>query len=291
MTTIRLNVLPALDFPPIALVAGRGDLPDLLIETFRKQKRPFVVLAFTGQTDPDLLKNVPHLCISFGEIGKGLNYFAMNHIKEIVMAGAMTRPKLSDIHPDWEGMKWIAKIGVRSIGDDGFLRAIVGLLEEKGYKVVGPDDVLQDLLAIEGALTSRTPDEQAWSDIQRGAEVLEALSPVDVGQAVVVQDGFILGIEAIEGTDALIKRSKALHRPGLGGVLVKMSKTHQERRVDLPTIGPKTIKAAQEAGLRGIAVQTNHTLLLNRNETLKLAEEAGIFLYGVKTMKCAHKHP
>jgi len=276
------DIQAALNRAPIALLAGRGDLPAMLIDTFQNQKRPFVVLAFIGQTDPSLVQNHPHEWISFGEVGKASKYLKVNQIKEIVMAGALTRPKMSTIRPDWEGVKWLAKIIKRSLGDDKLLRAVIEMCEEEGYRVVGAADILKDLLPTEGPLTSLLPDAQALKDIARGKEVLKVLSPLDVGQAIIVQEEYVLGIEAAEGTDALIQRSHNLHRPGPGGVLVKMAKTDQERRVDLPAIGPETIKKAKEAGLKGIAIQASHTLLLKREETLRLAEENALFIYGFK---------
>lgn len=202
---------------PIALLAGKGDLPRLLISIFQSQNRPFVILALKNQVDQDLVKDVPHLWLHFGEIGKALGYLKENHIQEIVMAGGMTRPALSEIRPDWEGIKWLAKIGTKALGDDHLLKLVIQMIEEHGYHIVGPDDILADLLAPEGLLTSCEPDEQAWRDIGRGIEVLSALSPADVGQAVVVQEGLVLGVEAIEGTDALIARTGTLRRPGSGG--------------------------------------------------------------------------
>jgi UDP-2,3-diacylglucosamine hydrolase len=272
---------------PIALFAGRGDLPHTLIQIFQKQKRPFVILAFQGQTEKSLVEHLPHIWLHFGEIGKALRYMDENHIKEIVMAGAISRPVLSEIRPDWEGVKWLAKIGSKALGDDNLLKLVIGMIEKKGYTVVGPDDVLEDILAPLGPLTSLEPDEQAWRDIGRGIEILCALSPVDVGQAVVVQEGLVLGIEAIEGTDALIERVGPLHRPGgLGGILIKVAKSQQEQRVDLPTIGETTILKVLQAGLRGIAIEAGRTLFLNREKTLKLAQEKGLFIIGLTSTQC-----
>ena len=288
---INVQPPPAANLSPIALVAGRGILPATLVDVFRSQNRPFVILAFNDQVDPAFVSGTSHIWLSFGEIGKALNYMKMNGVKDIVMAGTMTRPRMSDIHPDWVGVKWMAKIGVRSIGDDGFLRAIIGMLEEQGYRVVGPDEIVEDLLSSKGDLTALSPDEQPWGDIDRGIEVPDALSAIDVGQAVVVQDGLVLGVEAAEGTDGLLRRVKDLQRPGRGGTLIKMAKRNQESRADLPTIGPETVKAAQAAGLRGIVIEAGSTLLLNREETVQLAEKAGLFLYGFKHTQCTKKHP
>lgn len=271
---------------PIALVAGKGDLPVTLLQVFQKQNRPFVILAFKGQTEKTLVQNLPHIWLHFGEAGKALHYVKEHKIQEIVMAGTISRPALSEIRPDWEGVKCLAKIGSKALGDDNLLTLIIGMIEGYGYKIVGPETILDNLLAPEGILTSIEPDEQAWRDIGRGVEILSALSPVDVGQAVVIQEGLVLGIEAIEGTDALIKRAGALSRSGLGGVLIKTAKHQQEQRVDLPTIGLETIRIAFQAGLRGIAVEAGRTLFLDREEVLKLAQEKGFFIVGLASNQC-----
>jgi len=279
-------VQPAHNYPPIALLAGRGDLPRLLVEVFQSQQRPFVVLAFKGQAEEDLVNNIPHLWLSFGEVGTALHYLQENKIQELVMAGAITRPLMSEIRPDWEGIKWLAKLGTKALGDDNLLKLVIELIEERGFRIVAPDEILTELLAPEGMLTSQEPDDQGWRDIGRGLEVLSALSPVDVGQAVVIQEDLVLGIEAIEGTDALIERSKHLKRPGLGGVLVKIAKRQQDQRVDLPTIGPETIRRVVAAGLRGVAIEAGRTILLKREETIKLAQEKGLFLVGLGQVQC-----
>lgn len=280
----------AFNHPPIALLAGKGDLPHLLINVFQSQQRPFVVLAFKGQTEEDLVKDVPHLWLSFGEIGKALDYTSQHKIKEVVMAGTITRPTMREILPDWEGVKWLAKIGTKAFGDDNLLKVIVELLEKYGYRVVGPEDILKELLSPEGLLTVSKPDEQAWRDIGRGIEVLSALSPADVGQAVVVQEDLVLAVEAIEGTDAMLTRAKALKRTGLGGVLIKIAKRQQDQRVDLPTIGPETIRRVAEAGLRGIAIEAERTIIIKREETISLAEEKELFLLALEPTQCHRSH-
>ncbi|MBX9786508.1 MAG: UDP-2,3-diacylglucosamine diphosphatase LpxI [Alphaproteobacteria bacterium] len=273
---------------PIALLAGRGELPRVLVEVFKSQKRPYIVLAFKGQTDEEFVQDLPHVWVSFGEVGKALKCFKDYHIKEIVAAGSMTRPTLSEIRPDWEGLKWLGKLGKKALGDDNLLKFLIEMVEVQGYHVVGPTDILTELLAPEGLLTSEKLDDQAWQDIGRGIEVLSALSPADVGQAVVVQEGLVLGVEAIEGTDGLIERVAPLKRSGLGGVLVKVAKRQQENRVDLPTVGLRTVQNALKSGLRGIAIEAGRTLILNREEMIKLAQDKGIFVVGLASAQC---HP
>jgi DUF1009 family protein len=176
----------------------------------------------------------------------------------------------------------IAKLGKAALGDDKLLSVLIAEIESEGFNVVGADDILHDLLVAEGVLGRHRPDDIAQSDIARGVEVARALGAVDVGQAVVVQQGIVLGVEAIEGTDALIARAAAVRREGPGGVLVKIKKPGQERRADLPTIGRSTVDAAAGAGLRGIAVEAGATLVIGRETLVAAADAAGIFVAAIR---------
>jgi DUF1009 family protein len=197
------------------------------------------------------------------------------------MAGGVRRPSLLDLRPDMRVVKVFTKMGRKGIGDDGLLRAVINEVEGEGYRVVGAHEVLPKLTAGEGPLGGVVPDGQASADIERGMAVLSALSEADIGQAVVVQQGIVLGVEAVEGTDALIERCKTLKRDGPGGVLVKFSKRGQETRVDMPTIGPETIKQVADAGLRGVAIGAGTTIILDVDELVRAADEAGVFVVGV----------
>ena len=186
------------------------------------------------------------------------------------------------LRPDWRTAKFFARIGYRALGDDGLLKSIIRELEEvEGFRVVGLDSVLAAALAPEGPLGRHLPDEQARHDIAYGFRVLRVLGTADIGQAVVVQQSLVLGVEAIEGTDALIARCGALQREGPGGVLVKATKPGQERRADLPTIGPATVAAVAQAGLRGIAVEAGAAILVDRATLTAAADRAGLFVIGM----------
>ena len=168
------------------------------------------------------------------------------------------------------------------MGDDGLLRSVIRMLEEEeGFRVVGVDDILGDIMAPRGALGNFETDAAAERDIGRGVDVVRALGAVDVGQAAVVQDGIVLGVEAVEGTEALLRRCASLRREGPGGVLVKLSKPGQEQRADLPTIGIDTVRQAHEAGLRGIAIEAERTLIIARDRTIEEADAAALFLVGL----------
>jgi DUF1009 family protein len=176
----------------------------------------------------------------------------------------------------------LARIGAKAFGgDDTLLSAVIRVLAEEGFEVVGAQAFLDDLFAPPGLMTKRAPDEQAMADIRRGVAVVRALGAADVGQAAVVQQGLVLGVEAIEGTDALIRRCRDLAREGAGGVLVKLVKPGQSRLVDLPTVGLATVEEAAMAGLRGIAVEAGGTIILDRPAIVAAAEEAGLFLIAI----------
>ncbi|HEV8679668.1 MAG TPA: UDP-2,3-diacylglucosamine diphosphatase LpxI, partial [Stellaceae bacterium] len=203
-------------------------------------------------------------------------------VRDLVLAGGVRRPTLASLRPDWRAAKFLARVGYRALGDDGLLSAIVKELEREGFRVIGADQLLREASLPEGPLGRFCPDTDALADIAHGMRLARAIGALDIGQAVVVQQGLVLGVEAIEGTDGLLRRCGALRRDGPGGVLVKMEKPGQERRADRPTIGPQTVSLAAESGLRGIAAGAGATLVLDPDEVIRLADEAGIFVVGVR---------
>lgn len=187
---------------------------------------------------------------------------------------------MAELRPDWRGAKILAKASLAMLGDDGLLRVVAEELEAEGFHVVGAHDVVHDLLAPNGVMGKHHPTKDQEKDIERGITITHVLGELDVGQAVVIQQGIVLGIEAAEGTDMLLQRCKSLKRDGPGGILVKTKKPQQDRRLDLPTMGLKTVQNAIEAGLSGIAMQAGETILLDKDAFIQLADEAGLFVLG-----------
>ncbi len=265
----------------LGILAGSGDLPRRLIDACRAADRPFFVLAFAGEADPATLSDVPHAVIRLGAAGEGFRILRENAVEELVFAGGIRRPSVTSLRPDWRAAKFFARIGYRALGDNGLLTAVIKELEEEGFRVVGTDAILGRGLAPRGAFGHLVPDAQAEADIAHGLAVARALGALDIGQSVVVQQGLVLGVEAIEGTDALLARCATLRRDGPGGVLVKIAKPGQERRVDLPTIGERTVAQAAAAGLRGIAVEAGSTIVIDLAAVTEAAERAGLFILGI----------
>ena len=267
----------------LGIIAGGGSIPKMLIKHCQQQGKKFFVLAIEGNAEADLIDSseIPHQWIRIGQAGTGFKRFSEEEVQDVVMIGTIRRPSFFDLVPDLRTTAFFAKIGIKSIGDDGVLRALVKEIESEGMSVRGIHEVMPELLAKEGFLTSHKPDKQALEDIRRGLSVATELGRLDVGQAVVVQQGLVLGVEGIEGTDELLRRCGDYRRKGVGGVLVKLRKPQQDMRIDLPTIGIRTIERAHETGLRGVVVHAGNGLIVDEPEVIKLANKYGLFIMGV----------
>jgi UDP-2,3-diacylglucosamine hydrolase len=266
----------------LGIVAGGGRLPQRLIECCRAAGRDVFVLALEGAAEPETVRDVPHAWCRMGAAVTALSLLREHNVTELVLAGGVRRPSLGTLRPDWRAAKLFARIGYRALGDDGLLSAIVTELEQEGFRVLGVDQLLDREFVAEGPLGKIHPDPQSQVDIELGLRIARAIGALDIGQAVVVQQGLVLGVEAIEGTDELLRRCAALRREGPGGVLVKVEKPGQERRADQPTIGPRTVALAAEAGLRGIAIEADATIVLDREEVIDRADRAGMFVVGLR---------
>jgi DUF1009 family protein len=266
--------------PKLGILAGGGTLPARLVEHCRATGRDVFVLAFEGEADPSGVAGVPHAWVRMGAAAEGFRILKQNGVRELVLAGGVRRPTLASLRPDWRAAKFFARIGMRALGDDGLLTAVMRELEAEGFTLVKVSAILGGILAEPGLYGRHAPDAQAEADIAHGFKILAALGALDIGQAVVIQQGLVLGVEAIEGTDALIARVGGLRRDGPGGVLVKAKKPGQDDRADLPTIGFETVKRASASGLRGIAVEAGATQILDRETMVGEADRLGLFILG-----------
>ncbi|HLF58892.1 MAG TPA: UDP-2,3-diacylglucosamine diphosphatase LpxI [Alphaproteobacteria bacterium] len=266
----------------LGIIAGQGELPARIIEACRESGRDFFVVAIEGQADPECIAGTPHIWSRLGAADTAFAKLREVAAEEVVLAGAVRRPSLGALRPDLRTARFLARLVSAALGDDGLLSAVVREFEEAGFRVVGPDEILGSMVAAPRLYGKIEPDAQARSDIETGFRVARALGALDIGQAVVVQQGVVLGVEAIEGTDALIARCGELRREGAGGVLVKLKKPGQERRVDLPTIGVRTVAAAAAASLRGIAVEAGGSLILDAAAVAAKADETGLFVLGLE---------
>lgn len=271
----------------IALFACNGDLPKLIAHSLQLRTTSHIILGFEGITDPvPWVEHHVHWH-KIGHIGAILKTLHEENITHITLAGALKRPNLQSLSVDITGMQWLRRLGVSIFkGDDGLLSSVLKLIEKEGFVVIPPHTLLDNVICSPGLLTRHKPSPQDLLDIQKGMKLLRALSPFDVGQAVVIRQGVVLGIEAIEGTQGLLERiakmqDKAPHETP-SGVLIKCAKMDQNLNVDVPTIGQDTVMQVQDANLKGVALSAYTTQILNREKVIALCNEKGLFLDVIK---------
>ncbi|MDO9427998.1 MAG: UDP-2,3-diacylglucosamine diphosphatase LpxI [Methylobacterium sp.] len=274
---------------PLVLVAGAGRLPELVAESLDRAGRPFRILAIRGFAERTMRARA-EACVDLLDIAGVLAILKAWGPVSVVPAGGVARPNPAAILNAAAALRnRDALKAIAGGGDDRLLRGALALLEENGHAVVGVHEVAPDLLSPEGVMGRHAPDAAALASIATGRTLLSALAPYDVGQAAVVAAQRALTVEGPEGTDRMLARARALGRKPFGfgasqpgTVLVKVAKTGQDLRVDLPAVGPRTVAAAAAAGCAGLAIQAGFTLIIDRPATVAAADRAGLFLIGLR---------
>lgn len=273
---------------PVGIIAGGGVMPFAVADSLKARGLDPVLFALKGVCEPTATERFRHHWITVGQYGRATKLFRAENCKNLVFIGTLVRPALSEIRLDWGtlrimGRVWSAFRG----GDDHLLSGIGRIFEQEGFRLLGLKEVAPDLLMPEGCVTRTLPDQDAMADIARGRDVLRALGPFDIGQAVVVIDGHVVGVEGIEGTDELLARIAGLRAAGRirsatgRGVLVKAPKSGQDLRFDLPTVGARTIEKAAAAALAGVAVLAGNTVVADPQTMIETADTAGLFVTGL----------
>src|SRR6202166_2443813 len=273
---------------PVGLIAAGGVMPFAGAGSLTARGIDPVVFALQGACDPVAVKRFRHHWISVGQVGRAVKLFRAENCRDLVFIGTLVRPALSEIRLDWGTLRVIGRLlAAFRGGDDHLLSGIGRILEQDGFRMVGIKDVAPDLLMPEGCITRASPGEDAAADIARGRDVLRALSPFDIGQATVVIDGHVVGVEDIEGTDGLLGRVARLRAEGrirarvARGVLVNAPKSGQDLRFDLPTIGARTVDGAAAAKLAGIAIVAGNTIVVDPQDVIEAAAAASLFVTGL----------
>lgn len=277
------------DASPLAIICGGGTIPPIVAAAVAASGRGVVVFALRGWADPAFVATYPHHWIALGQAGRFLRLVHAEGCRDVVLIGALLRPALRDIRLDWATVRMMPQI-LRLFrgGDDHLLSGVGRVLEAHGLRLLGAHEVAPGILVPPGTMTRRIPTADDRADIARALAVLDALGPLDVGQAVVVIDGYVAAVEAAEGTDAVLARVAELRRTGRlrnkpgAGVLVKAPKRGQDLRFDLPSIGPRTVHGVAEAGLAGLAIVAGRAVIADPGETVRLADRLGVFAVGIE---------
>lgn len=270
--------------PTLGIIAGGGAVPLTVATAAMESGRPVVIFAIRGEASAGV-ERFPHHWIRWGEIGRLFDLLVREKVGDIVISGSVTRPDFTSIRVDLGAVLSLPKILSLMVGgDDTVLRGVVRFFEDRGYSVVGAHEVAPLLVADVGQLGRVRPTASQSHDVAKGFEAARVLGTLDIGQAVIALTGRVVGVEGVEGTDELIARIADLKSrgrlkwSGREGVLVKAAKPQQDLRVDMPTIGPKTVEAVAAAGLAGIAVESGRVMIVDRAETITVADRHKVFL-------------
>jgi UDP-2,3-diacylglucosamine hydrolase len=273
---------------PVGVIAGGGAMPFAVADSLKARGLDPILFALRGACDPVAAARFHHHWITVGELGRTTKLLRAENCKDLIFIGTLVRPALSEIRLDWGTLRAMGRIwSAFRGGDDHLLSGVGRIFEQEGFRLLGLKEVAPDLLMPEGCVTRRTPDKNAAADIVRGRDVLGALGPFDIGQAVVVIDGHVVAVEGVEGTDQLLRRIAELRAGGRiratagRGVLVKAPKSSQDLRYDLPAIGPRTIEGAAAAGLSGVAVVAGNTVVAEAQAMIEAADKAALFVTGL----------
>ncbi len=270
-----------INFQKLGIIAGAGTLPESLISACKEMGIEPYVIGFKGHTNPDAMNHGHHLWSRFGAAGKIIKYLKQNGVKDLVMIGAIKRPSLSEIKPDLKAAKIMTGIGFRALGDNSLLTSIKKALEKEGFSLHPIQKFCEDLVVREGPLGQYSFLPEDETDIELGIKASQQIGALDIGQSIIIQNGIILGVEAVEGTDDLIMRCAALQKKGRGGILIKTCKPQQDKALDMPTIGTNTIKNAYDAGLSGIALHANNVIVADAKNVAKKADQYKLFVVGI----------
>ncbi len=268
---------------PLGLIAGNGTFPFLVLRAARQLGHDVVVVAVEGEASPDLealardLGGVQYRWVALGHLGKCIKTFKQAGVTSAVMAGQVKHTKLfGGVMPDLTLLSVLRRLTSQST--DTLIAAIADVLEEHGITLMDSTELLAELLARPGVLTSGLPAESVLTDFAFGYQVADAVAGLDIGQTIVVKDRAVVAVEAMEGTDAAIQRAGAL--AGAGTRVVKVAKPSQDMRFDVPVVGVATIRAMQSAGAEALSIDAGKTLILDGPAFLEAANEAGVVVVG-----------
>lgn len=279
---------------PIAIIAGGGSVPLHVANAALSAGRKLLVIGIEGEADPRIA-DFPHDWFHFGQIGRVQKLLADHGTSDMVFVGSVNaRPDFTRLKLDFWTLRNLPELlSIVSRGDNSLLTGVIRIFEAQGYSVVGAHEIATDLVAQPGLVIGKKPDAKGLADIQTAIVAARCIGELDAGQAAVAVNGRIVALEAAEGTDEMLARVAGLHSSGRlkwsgrAGVVAKCAKPQQDLRIDMPTIGPDTVTRVDAAGLAGIAIEARQVMIVEREETLRRAKSAGVFIHAVDPHEAA----
>jgi len=267
--------------PKLAIIAGNGNIPFYLLEECERQGKDYCLIIIEGHGQELANKYKVDFTVSLSKMGKAIKFVKDLEIRDILMVGGINRPSIKNIIPDLWTAKFLAKISTNISGDNSILSNLTKSLENEGFKILAPENIIPSLLCPTGILGNHKPNTENKKDILDGFKIAKTLGSNDIGQSLVIENGLVLAVEAAEGTDSMIIRAASLKKEEKGGVLIKIIKPQQDKRIDRPVIGINTLKAIKDAGFEGVAIESNEILIINFNEVISYANDEGLFIEGI----------
>jgi len=271
---------------PLAIIAGGGSIPRRVADAALLDGRKVLIIGIDGEAD-SRIADYPHGWFKWGNIGHLENLLAEHGTRDVVLVGGVkTRPDFRRLKLDFRTIRILPEIlSIVVDGDNTVLTGAIRFIEKRGYSVIGAHEIAPDLVAEAGAVTRNVPRSAQLDDAKTAMNAARSIGLLDAGQASVVVNGRVVALEAAEGTDAMLRRVAELRDggrlkwSGRAGALAKCPKPQQDLRVDMPTIGPQTVDTVAAAGLAGIAIESGRVMIVDREETKRRAEAAGLFIF------------
>lgn len=266
----------------IGIIAGSGSLPYEVMKSCQQDSIPHAICNFENETDnADLLSSDNQKLFKVYEISNLIKFLNAQKVTHVTLAGKFKRAEINRLLLDSKGIKLFAKIIKNGLADNAILTAIIEFFENEGFQIIPPEKIAKNLKIEKGNFTKKKPSKADYENIEYGLKILKATSSLDIGQSLIVQNKLILGIEAAEGTDELIRRCKNLGEKNCKSFLIKICKPTQDKRIDLPSIGPNTVRNAIENNVKGIAIEAGSSVFIDKDQALELANTNGIFIVGI----------
>ncbi len=262
----------------VGIIAGEGEFPFLVLQGVKDTGNEPCIVAIKGHTREEISVVSENISwIHLGQLGKLINFFKKNNVKEIIFAGAINKPRALNVRPDFRAAKLLLKL--KSHSDNALLEAVVNELLSEGFSVIPPTKYVPALQTPKGILTKKKPNKREVESIKYGWPIAKRLGEMDIGQTIVVKDKMVVAVEAMEGTNNTILRAGTLVKGGL--VVIKVFKPNQSPVVDQPSVGVKTIEVMKQAGANILAIEAEKSLFFERDRAISLANEFGIAIVGI----------